>query len=168
MLLRWKHEQPVSGSSPASVSSAPSAWGMQYMRQSPGMHAILLRVTLFFLQSMGLLALLPLVARNLKGGRCGYLYLLLAAIGTGAIITALFLHRLRQFMTPRRAGPKRHPALRGRNPRGRLAPNLYVSIPAMLAAGAAWISVANSLRSRPRWRCRTGSARAACRSTRWR
>jgi len=102
-------------------------------------------VTLFFLQSMGLLALLPLVARDLKGGGAGTFTLLLAAIGTGAIITALFLHRLRQFMTRDELVRNGTLLYAAATLVAAFAPNLYVSIPAMLAAGAAWISVANSL-----------------------
>ena len=57
--------------------------GVQYVRQSPRMRAVLLRIALFFLQSTALLALLPLVARGLRGGDAGTFTLLLAAMGVG-------------------------------------------------------------------------------------
>ena len=69
--------------------------GLQYVRQSSRMNAILLRVALFFLQSMALIGLLPLVARELHGGGAGTYTLLLASMGAGAIVAALFLPRLR-------------------------------------------------------------------------
>ena len=69
--------------------------GVQYVRQSTRMHAVLVRVMIFFLQSIALLALLPLVAQQLRGGGAGTFTLLLASMGLGAIIAASQLPKLR-------------------------------------------------------------------------
>ena len=144
VLVRWKHEQPVSPL-PSERFFGAIRVGMQYIRQSPSMHAILLRIAVFFLQSMGLLALLPLVAKQLEDGGAGTYTVLLASVGIGAIVTALFLPRLRQFMTRDQLVRNGTLLYAAATLGAAFAPNLYVSIPAMLAAGAAWISVANSL-----------------------
>ena len=49
------------------------------------MHAVLLNVSLFFMQSTALLALLPLAARGLQGGGAGTFTVLLASMGGGAV-----------------------------------------------------------------------------------
>src|SRR6185295_4921842 len=87
----------------------------------------------------------PLVAKGLPGGDARTFTLLLASMGGGAIAAALFLPRLRQFMTRDelvRNGTLVHAAA---TLTVALAPNVYVAVPAMFAAGMAWISVANSL-----------------------
>jgi hypothetical protein len=109
------------------------------------MHSILLRMAGFFLGSQALMALLPLVAKSLPGGDARTFTVLLASMGAGAIAAAFFLPRLRQFMTRDelvRNGTLIHA---GATLTVALAPSVYVAIPAMLAAGVAWISVANSL-----------------------
>ena len=45
--------------------------GVQFVRQSPRMRAVLTRVSIFFLHSTVLLALLPLLARVDAGGALG-------------------------------------------------------------------------------------------------
>jgi MFS family permease len=105
----------------------------------------MLRVFVFFLQSSASIALLPLVARGLHGGDAGTYTVLLAAMGLGAVITALLLPRMRAKVTRDelvRNGSLLHAAA---TLAVAFAPSLYVAVPAMLLAGAAWISVANSL-----------------------
>lgn len=144
VLMRWRHEQKVSAL-PAEQFFGAIRVGMQYIRQSPNMHAPLLRVAMFFLFSQAPLALLPLVAKELPGGGAGTFTLLLAAMGTGAIVAALFLHRLRQLMTRDELVRNGTLLYAAGTLAVALAPNLYVAVPAMLAVGMAWISVANSL-----------------------
>src|SRR5258706_2303429 len=144
VLLRWRREQKVS-TLPAERFFGAIRTGVQYMRQSPAMHAILLRMAMFFLGSQALLALLPLVAKGLPGGGAGTVTVLLASMGSGAIVAALFLPRLREFMTRDelvRNGTLLHATA---TLTVAFAPNLYVAAPAMVAAGMAWISVANSM-----------------------
>ena len=92
-----------------------------------------------------LLALLPLVARSLHGGDAGTFTLLLASMGAGAIIAAMFLPRLRQLMA-RDTLVLRATLLQSVSTAVMaFAPNVYIAVPAMLLNGAAWISCANSL-----------------------
>ena len=145
VLLRWRREEQKVSTLPAERFFGAIRTGLQYVRQSPVMHSILLRMAGFFLGSQAVMALLPLVAKGLPGGGAGTFTLLLASMGGGAIAAALFLPRLRQFMTRDelvRNGTLVHAAA---TLTVALAPNVYVAVPAMVAAGAAWISVANSL-----------------------
>lgn len=69
--------------------------GLRYARASGELHRVLLRATLFFICASAIWALLPLVARRLLDGSAGFYGLLLGAVGTGAIIGAILLPRIR-------------------------------------------------------------------------
>jgi predicted MFS family arabinose efflux permease len=143
-LLRWRREQKASALPSERIFGAMRV-GLQHVRQSPHIQAVMLRVFVFFLQSSASIALLPLVARGLHGGDAGTYTVLLAAMGLGAVITALLLPRMRAKVTRDelvRNGSLLHAAA---TLAVAFAPSLYVAVPAMLLAGAAWISVANSL-----------------------
>ena len=144
VLLRWRREQRVSAL-PAERFFGAIRSGLQYVRQSPVMHIVLLRISIFFLFSTGVLALMPLVARNLPGGDARTFTLLLSLMGLGAVSAAIMLPRMRRFMTRDelvRNGTLVHAAAALALA---YAPNVYVAAPAMLLAGVAWISVANSV-----------------------
>jgi hypothetical protein len=119
--------------------------GVQFVWQSGRIRAVLLRVSLFFLHSTCLLALLPLVARSLPGGAAGTFTVLLAAMGAGAIVAALQMPLIRRLLPFQRllfAGT----ALQAASALTvAFAPNIYVAVPAMFLSGSAWIAVANSL-----------------------
>jgi MFS family permease len=144
VIMRWKREHVPS---PLGRERLPSAMrvGMQFVRQSTRLRASLVRVSLFFFHSTALLAMLPLVAKGLEGGDAGTFTLLLAAMGMGAIITTLFLPRMRQLMSRDGlvlAGTVLQSAA---TIAVAFAPNAYVAAPAMLCAGVAWITTANTL-----------------------
>ncbi|MCY7371660.1 MAG: MFS transporter [Polaromonas sp.] len=144
VIMRWRRDHVPSPLGREKLVSAMRV-GVQFVRQSARLRAVLLRVAIFFFHSTALLALLPLVARNLKGGDAGAFTLLLAAMGGGAIVAAIYLPRLRQAM-PRDALVMRAMALQSVSMAVMaFAPNLYVAVPAMLFNGMAWITCANSL-----------------------
>jgi hypothetical protein len=143
--VRWRRDEQKVSTLPAERFFGALRTGLQYVRQSPLMHSVLLRMAGFFLCSQALMALLPLVAKALPDGGASTFTVLLASMGAGAIIAAFGLPRLRQFMTRDelvRNGTLVHAAA---TLTVALAPNVYVAVPAMFAAGMAWISVANSL-----------------------
>jgi MFS family permease len=119
--------------------------GLQYVRQSRRMRAVLVRIALFFFHSTALLALLPLIARGLPGGSARTFTVLLAAMGGGAIVAALMVTRIRRLM------PMQPLLLAGTALQAlamvttAFAPNVFVAVPAMFCGGVAWITVANSL-----------------------
>jgi MFS family permease len=139
----WKREPRV-GTLPGERFLGAIRVGVTYVRESPTMHAVLLRVGLFFLHSSALLALLPLEARRLQGGAGGFT-LLLASMGAGAIATALGLPRLRSGWSRQRLVDHGTVVQAAAMLVVALAPSLWVAVPAMVVAGAAWIAVANSL-----------------------
>ena len=89
LILRWRSQRKVSAL-PGERFVGAMRIGLQHVAQSPRMRIVMTRVFLFFLQTTSLTALLPLVARRLGGGASTFT-LLLAAMGCGAIIAALFL-----------------------------------------------------------------------------
>jgi MFS family permease len=144
IIMRWRREHKVSPLGRERLGSAMRV-GVQYVWQSGRMRAVLLRISLFFLHSTALLALLPLVARSLPGGQAGTFTLLLAAMGVGAIMAALQMPAIRKLL------PLQTLLLTGTVLQAiaalavAFAPSIYVAVPAMFFAGVAWISVANSL-----------------------
>jgi MFS family permease len=109
------------------------------------MHTVLLRVALFFLQSVAVLALLPLVARGLPGGDARSYTLLLACLGVGAIFAALLLPRLRRRMSLDRVVRDGTLLQAAATLVVAFAPSVAIAAAAMIAAGAAWLAVANTL-----------------------
>jgi MFS family permease len=144
IIMRWRR---VHRESPLGRERLKSAMrvGLQYVWQSGRIRAILLRVALSFLHSTALLALLPLVARSLPGGAAGTFTVLLAAMGAGAVTGALQMQRLRRVIQLQPllfAGTALQAAA---SVVVAFAPNIYVAVPGMFIAGAAWLAVANSL-----------------------
>ena len=144
VIMRWRREHVPSPLGRERLVSAMRV-GMQFVWQSNRLRAVMLRVSLFFFHSTALLAMLPLVARQLSGGGAGTFTLLLASMGAGAIVAALNLTRLRQLM-PRDTLVLRATILQSLSTVVvALAPNAWVAVPAMMLNGAAWITCANSL-----------------------
>jgi MFS family permease len=145
VIWRWKRADEPASALPGERFVGAMRVGAQYVRQSRAMHSILLRVALFFLQSTALLGLLPLVAKGLQGGDASTFTLLLASMGAGAIVAALFLPRLRHAVDSDALVAYGALIQAAAMLAVSVAPNLPTAMPAMVVAGAAWISVANSL-----------------------
>jgi MFS family permease len=144
VIMRWRRVHKESPLGRERLASAMRV-GVQFVWQSARMRAVLLRISLFFLHSTALLALLPLVARSLPGGAAGTFTILLAAMGAGAILAALLMVRIRALLSAQ-AMLLGGTALQSAGAvTVAFAPNIYVATPAMFFAGVAWITVANSL-----------------------
>jgi MFS family permease len=97
-LIRWKPRDAKPTESPERFTAALRAGG-RYVRYSPTLRRMLLRIVLFILPGSALWALLPLVASDQLGtGSHGY-GLLLAALGAGAIAGGIALPKLRARMS---------------------------------------------------------------------
>jgi MFS family permease len=144
IIMRWRREHRESPLGRERLKTAMRV-GLQYVWQSGRIRAILLRVTLFFLHSTALLALLPLVARGLPGGAAGTFTVLLAAMGAGAVTGALQMQRVRRFVPFQRLIFGACALQASASVVVAFAPNIYVAVPGMFVAGAAWLAVANSL-----------------------
>uniref|UniRef100_UPI00286B08B6 MFS transporter n=1 Tax=Polaromonas sp. TaxID=1869339 RepID=UPI00286B08B6 len=144
VIMRWRRDHVASPLGRERLISAMRV-GLQYVVQSSRLRAVLVRVSLFFLHSTALLALLPLVARGLHGGGAGTFTLLLASMGAGAIFAAMYLPRLRQMMARDTLVLRATMLQSASTAVMAFAPNVYVAVPAMLLNGMAWITCANSL-----------------------
>ena len=144
VISRWKREPTPQPLGREKLISAMRV-GMQFMGQSAHLQGVLVRISLFFFHSTALIALLPLVARGLPGGDARTFTLLLASMGSGAIVAALNMQRLRQYWS--RDGL----VLRGAALQSLamvvvpFAPSTTVAALAMVVAGMAWITTANTL-----------------------
>lgn len=148
VIMRWRRAHTPSPLGRERLLSAMRV-GMQFVAQSSRLRAALLQVTLFFLHSTALLALLPLIARGLPGNAvvsgAGTFTLLLACMGAGAIGAAFAMPRLRQMM-PRDALVLRATLLQSvAMVAVAVAPNVWVAALSMLVNGMAWITSANTL-----------------------
>jgi MFS family permease len=144
IVMRWRREHKPNPLGRERLISAMRV-GVQFVRQSQRMRAVLTRISIFFLHSTALLALLPLLARNLQGGGAGTFTLLLAAMGAGAITAVLFLPRLRQALARDQLVMRGAMVQSAATAVMAVAPNAWIAVPAMFCGGMAWITVANSL-----------------------
>jgi MFS family permease len=144
LIVRWRSE-PRSSALPGERFVGAMRVGLQHVRESPRMRIVMLRVFLFFLQASALLALMPLVARQLHGGGPGIYTLLMSCMGAGAIGAALLFPRWRlrwsrdQFV---RWGTVVHSSM---SALAVLSAEVWLAAPAIFVVGAAWISIANTL-----------------------
>ena len=88
LILRWRRERKAERAAGRALHRR-DARRHAVRAQSQRLQLVLLRISLFFLQSTALLALLPLVARRLHGGGAGTFTVLLSCVGAGAIVAAM-------------------------------------------------------------------------------
>ncbi len=144
VITRWKRQHKPHPLGRERLGSAMRI-GLQYVSQSHHLKGVLVRISIFFFTSTALVALLPLVARGLHGGGAGTFTLLLAAMGSGAIVATLFLPQLRRELS-RDALVLSSAAVQSVAMLViAFTPYTWVAVPAMLFAGAAWITTANTL-----------------------
>ena len=144
LILRWRSEARTSAL-PGERFVGAMRVGFQHVRESPRMRIVVLRVFLFFLQGSALLALMPLVARQMHGGSAGIYTLLMSCMGAGAITAALLFPRWRQRWSRDQFvlwGTVLHSTT---SALAVLTGEVWLAAPAIFAVGAAWISVANTL-----------------------
>ncbi|MDR3067194.1 MAG: MFS transporter [Comamonas sp.] len=160
VLLRWKRQQPANPLGRERLGSAMRV-GLQFIQESPRMHAVLLRTVCYFLQAAAIMALLPLTAQRLdhgtaSSGSASTFTLLLASMGAGAILGAMLLPRIRQMLSGERT------VLAGVATQSlatltvAFAPHIAVAVPGMMLSGLALLATANTLgvaaqMARPNW-----------------
>lgn len=95
IVMRWRYQNYVPAL-PGERFIGAMRVGMQHVWQSNRMRIIVLRAFLFFLQSTGLIALLPVIAKDHFEGGANTFTLLLSCLGLGAIIAGSQLPRIRK------------------------------------------------------------------------
>ncbi|MCK9553308.1 MFS transporter [Aquamicrobium sp.] len=98
VLARWKPNLPASKLPRETLGAAMGA-GIRYVAMSPNIGKVLLRSSTFGFTSGSILALLPLVARDLVQGGPLTFGIMLGAFGLGAVGGALISGRLRQMLS---------------------------------------------------------------------
>ncbi len=140
-LLWWKAAgTPASSETPEPFAGA-LVTGVRYVWHAPQLQRTLLRAASFFLFASCYWALLPLLARQQLGGGATTYGLLLACTGTGAVLGAVLLPRLRQHLSGEatvRLGTLLTVGVLGLLAVARSVP---VAAVALLLAGLAWIAV---------------------------
>jgi MFS family permease len=94
VIARWKRPIPKA-ILPAETFTGATSAGFRYVRYSPGIQRLLLRSACVIVFASAFWALLPAVARIVSHSSLGY-GLLLGFFGTGAVVGAVLLQRLRK------------------------------------------------------------------------
>ena len=144
IMSTWKREKIANPLGREKLWSAMRV-GVQFISQSAHFKGVLMRIAIFFFSSTALIALLPLVAKNMDGGDAGTFTLVLACMGVGAIGAAVYIPKLRMMYS-------RDQLII----RGSIVQTIamvviafnhipLITMVCMCLAGAAWISSANTL-----------------------
>lgn len=155
VLWRWR-PTPTPQTLPRETLGVAVGAGVRYVAMSPAIRKVLVRSTVFCIGASALMALMPLVAKNLLGGGPLTYGLLLGAFGVGAVAGALGNARLRQAQSTETIvrwasiGSAVAGAIAG------LSTHLLTTMAVLLVAGAGWMlalatfNVAVQM-SAPRW-----------------
>src|SRR5688572_2147024 len=142
-LFLWKRESKPSVL-PGERFLGAMRVGWQYVRESRRMKDAIVKTATFFLHSTALLALLPLVAKQLGEGAGAYT-MLLSAMGLGAILAAVQITRLRSRWNRDQLVVGGSIVQAACTALVAFAHHWWIAVPAMFIAGMAWILVANSV-----------------------
>lgn len=144
-LAWWRPPARKASALPGERLMAGMRSGWRYARASPPLRATLARAVAFFVPASAAWALLPLVVRGELAGDAALYGLLLACVGTGAVVGAFVLPGLKRRLTPDRllAGACLLMAvvLAGFV----LASEPVVAVLASLGLGMAWIAALSTL-----------------------
>jgi MFS family permease len=144
VMLRWRRPRAESRLPPEDWIGAMRA-GLRYVRHSPPLHAVLLRVATFVLPASAVWGLLPLYARqDLALGPAGY-GLLLGFFGAGAVGGALWMPRLRAWLRPERLTHVAALAFAAAQVVLGAAPSLPAAAAALAVSGAGWLGLLTTL-----------------------
>lgn len=153
--LGWKRRHVPSRRPPERIDRAILV-GVRYAVHSPPIRAVPVRTLATALAGASVVALTPLIARDLLHGDAKTYGLLLGAYGIGAVIGALMLDLVRQKLAPETAARSLAILIGAMVAVVGASTHLMLSCAALLVAGAAWVvliaqfNVAVQLSS-PRW-----------------
>ena len=155
VLARWQRVMPERVLPPEPIWAAMAA-GIRYVAMSPTILTVLLRGTIFGLGGSAILALMPLVARDLVAGGAQTYGLLLGGFGAGAVLGAMSTARLRGAFSIEAIIRIGFAGLAVAGVVAAISPFLWLTLPAMALAGSCWVLSMSSLNttvqlSSPRW-----------------
>jgi MFS family permease len=144
VLIRWQSTRPPSSTPTEDMFEAITA-GLRYMRHAPALQAVLIRSAIFALGSSGLMALLPVIARqelNLQATGFG---LLMGSIGFGAVLGSFILPRLRRSLSIDRLAAAATLVFAGATLALAYLRSLPLLFVCMMTGGFAWLAMLSSL-----------------------
>jgi MFS family permease len=144
LIWRWKYTSNFSPLPGERFLGAIRA-GIQYVKSSQRMRAVLIRIFLFFVQSSALMALLPVIAKDHFNGDAKTFTLLLSGLGIGAILSASQLPRIRNRFDRNQLVPVAQIVQALTSIGVVLSPSLWLACLMMVLSGASWILAANSI-----------------------
>jgi predicted MFS family arabinose efflux permease/quinol monooxygenase YgiN len=143
-VLWWWRREPEDGIGAGEKIAGAVGAGVRYIRNSPELQAVLVRTAAFALPASALWALLPLIARDQLRMDAGGYGVLLGCLGTGSVIGAALLPRVRSRITVDRRialGSMLYAAAMLATAATR---NAIVAGVAMVAAGISWLVLLTS------------------------
>jgi MFS family permease len=144
VLVAWRRSAAEALHRPEQFLPALRAGG-RYIRYSPVVRRVLLRLSLFVVPATAIWALLPLVAnRQLGMGADGY-GLLLGALGGGAVAGAVTLPQIQSRLSPNRLILVASVAYAAAMPPLVLLRSPFLVFLALVPAGAAWVVIIASI-----------------------
>jgi len=154
-LVRWRRDVSLSKLPRESMGRAISA-GLRYVAMSPNIGKVLVRGFVFGLSASAILALLPLVARDLVSGGPFTFGVLLGAFGLGAIGGALLSARLREHLSSEAIVRIAFAGFAVSSLVTALSPYSWLTCLALLLSGCGWVLALSLFNttvqlSTPRW-----------------
>ena len=154
-LYKWQPSRAPSTLPREKLGSAIVA-GMRYVAMSPNLLKVLGRGAMFGFSAIAVLALLPLVARDLVSGGAFTFGILLGCFGSGAIIGALLNNRVRAAWSNETIIRSTFLGYGASALALAFSQNIWLSCLALLPAGACWVMTLSLFNvtvqlSTPRW-----------------
>lgn len=155
VLARWRPQRAPRLLPREALGSAMAA-GVRYVLMSPAIRIVLLRAAVFGLGASAVMALMPLVAKDLVAGGPMTYGLLLGAFGLGAIGGAMGSTRLRGVMSTEQLVRCACVAFAAGVAVAALSGVLVLTMAALLLCGASWVLALSTFNvtvqlSTPRW-----------------
>ncbi len=138
VLLLWRRIQVPSRLPPERLDRAINS-GIRYVVHSPAIRIVLWRTIVTGVVGGAISALMPIVARDLLGGGAQVYGLILGAFGIGAVAGALNIETIRRRFDGERAVALCALVMGAATATVALSRSLWLTAPAMVAAGAAWM-----------------------------
>ncbi|HET9032940.1 MAG TPA: MFS transporter, partial [Dokdonella sp.] len=155
VLLRWR-PPPNPNPLPRETLGTAVAAGVRFVAGSPAIRRVLLRSAIYCIGASALMALMPLLAKDLIGGGPLTYGLLLGAFGVGAVAGAVGNAKLRELMSTEAIVRLTSVSFAVAAAIASVSTHLLATMAALLLAGAGWLltmatfNVAVQM-SAPRW-----------------
>jgi MFS family permease len=139
VLLAWRRKSMPSTLPSEQVLPAIRA-GLRFARHSPPLRRVLFATFLFMICGAGVMALMPILGREVGFGALGY-GLLLGSPGVGAVIGGALLSHFRSRLAPEKVIAAGFIAFAAAALGAGTLRELFLLCPVMLLGGIAWLSV---------------------------